>query len=141
MISQPELGKRIVELRKMKGLTQEELIEKCNLSVRTLQRIESGEVTPRNSTIKLIFEALGISPLNYFESTLDENDNEFKNKWYKQLYINFIDLFHLRTHTMKKITILAIFLLVILNTIYLVNRILNTQSKPLPQIQRSTGVK
>ncbi|MGM0473729.1 MAG: helix-turn-helix domain-containing protein [Bacteroidota bacterium] len=39
-MAQPELGKRIAELRKARGLTQEELVEKCNLSVRTLQRIE-----------------------------------------------------------------------------------------------------
>jgi len=40
-MNQPDLGKRIVELRKAKGLTQEELVAKCNLSVRTLQRIEA----------------------------------------------------------------------------------------------------
>lgn len=140
MISQPELGKRIVELRKMKGLTQEELIEKCNLSIRTLQRIESGEVTPRNSTIRLIFEVLEINPAKYFESTLDE-DKEFKTKWYRNLYVNFIDLFHLRTNTVKKLTILTILLLAIIISIYFVNRTLNTQSKPFPQLPRSTGIK
>jgi len=46
MIQQPELGKKIADFRKSKGFTQEELVEKCNLSVRTLQRIEVGEVTP-----------------------------------------------------------------------------------------------
>lgn len=55
---QPELGNKIVELRKKKGLTQEELVEKCKLNVRTLQRIESGEVNPRSYTVKIIFEAL-----------------------------------------------------------------------------------
>jgi transcriptional regulator with XRE-family HTH domain len=57
-MKQPELGKKISELRKAKGLTQEELVEKCNLNVRTIQRIESGEVTPRSYTIKALFEAL-----------------------------------------------------------------------------------
>ncbi len=57
-IKQPELGKKISELRKAKGLTQEELVEKCNLNVRTIQRIEAGEVTPRSYTIKALFEAL-----------------------------------------------------------------------------------
>lgn len=38
-MKQPELGKRISELRKEKGLTQEELVEKCNINVRTIQRI------------------------------------------------------------------------------------------------------
>ena len=54
-MKQPELGLKILELRKNKGLTQEELVEKCNISVRTLQRIESGDVNPRNFTIKTIF--------------------------------------------------------------------------------------
>ena len=58
MMKQPELGKKIVALRKQMGLTQEELVLKCNLNVRTLQRIESGEVNPRSHTIKSIFEAL-----------------------------------------------------------------------------------
>ena len=58
VMKQPELGKKISELRKAKGLTQEELVEKCNLNVRTVQRIESGEVSPRTFTIKAIFEAL-----------------------------------------------------------------------------------
>ncbi|MCS5489833.1 helix-turn-helix domain-containing protein [Algoriphagus limi] len=47
-MKQPELGKKISELRKAKGMTQEELVEKCNLNVRTIQRIEAGEVTPRS---------------------------------------------------------------------------------------------
>jgi transcriptional regulator with XRE-family HTH domain len=58
IMKQPELGKKISELRKAKGLTQEELVEKCNLNVRTIQRIEAGEVTPRTFTIKALFEAL-----------------------------------------------------------------------------------
>ena len=56
---QPELGKRLVELRKEKNLTQEELVEKSHVSVRTIQRIESGEVMPRLSTVKILWEALG----------------------------------------------------------------------------------
>lgn len=41
-MKQPELGKYIAGLRETKGLTQEELVSRCNISVRTLQRIESG---------------------------------------------------------------------------------------------------
>jgi transcriptional regulator with XRE-family HTH domain len=57
-MKQPQLGKKISELRKAKGLTQEELVERCNLNVRTIQRIEAGEVTPRSYTVKALFEAL-----------------------------------------------------------------------------------
>ncbi len=58
IMKQPELGKKIAELRKSQMLTQEELVEKCNISVRTIQRIEAGEVTPRDYTVKTIFGAL-----------------------------------------------------------------------------------
>lgn len=59
MMKQPDLGLKILELRKAKGLTQEELVERCNINVRTIQRIEAGEVTPRSYTIKSIMDALG----------------------------------------------------------------------------------
>lgn len=58
MIKQPALGRKVAELRKAKGLTQEELVEMCNISVRTIQRIETGEVTPRSYTVKTILTAL-----------------------------------------------------------------------------------
>ncbi len=72
---QPELGQKISELRKTKNLTQEELVEACNVSVRTIQRIESGEVTPRTSTIKIILAALG-EDLRSFHKTYHVNGNE-----------------------------------------------------------------
>lgn len=58
-MKQPELGQKILELRKAKGMTQEELVERCNINVRTIQRIEAGEVTPRSFTIKTILDVLG----------------------------------------------------------------------------------
>ena len=57
-MKQPELGIKIAELRKTKGLTQEEVVDKCNISIRTLQRIEAGEVSPRAYTIKTIMGVL-----------------------------------------------------------------------------------
>ena len=57
-MKQPDLGKKITELRLAKGLTQGELAQKCNLSLRTIHRIESAEVTPRSYTVKLIFQCL-----------------------------------------------------------------------------------
>jgi transcriptional regulator with XRE-family HTH domain len=101
MIQQPELGERVIYLRKAKGLTQEELVEKCNLSVRTLQRIEAGEVSPRPKTVKLIFEALEVSFI------ISKDDNRLISKWLRQFYMSFIDLFNLKTNTMKKISILS----------------------------------
>jgi len=49
-MNQPDLGVKITELRQQKGLTQEKLAEYCDVSTRTIQRIESGEVEPRSFT-------------------------------------------------------------------------------------------
>jgi transcriptional regulator with XRE-family HTH domain len=107
MIQQPELGRKISDLRKAKGLTQEELVEKCNINVRTLQRIESGEATPRTYTLRLIFESL--------EYSLDKpkGNKALLLKWLEYFYTCFIDLFNLKTSTMKKISILTLMLSVI----------------------------
>ena len=72
-MKQPELGIRITALRKQKGYTQEELVELCNINVRTLQRIENGEVTPRSYTVKTILSALeyDYESLQEEESTQD----------------------------------------------------------------------
>ncbi|WP_245553412.1 helix-turn-helix domain-containing protein [Echinicola vietnamensis] len=59
-MKQPELGKLIQQHRLSKGMTQEELVERCNINVRTIQRIEAGEVTPRAFTVKTIMEVLQI---------------------------------------------------------------------------------
>ena len=71
-MKQPLLGKKITELRKQKGLTQEELIKRCNVTVRTIQRIESGETTPRIYTIKTILNALGLDYEKVFEREYNE---------------------------------------------------------------------
>jgi len=106
-MKQSELGRKLVELRKAQGLTQEELASKSNVTVRTLQRIEAGMVTPRSYTIKLIFTALDYSSYDFSEH---DSEKRFfahvKNKT-EQLYKWVIDLFNLKTNAMKKISILS----------------------------------
>lgn len=46
-----DTGKLIKELRLKKGMTQEELAAKTEVSSRTIQRIENGEVDPRAYTL------------------------------------------------------------------------------------------
>lgn len=53
-----ELSKKIVLARKKQGLTQDELAVRANVTVRTIQRIESGESIPRAFTIKALAKAL-----------------------------------------------------------------------------------
>ncbi|MGQ7869024.1 helix-turn-helix domain-containing protein [Sunxiuqinia sp. sy24] len=58
---------RIKELRETKGLSQEELSEKTGVSLRTIQRIESGESVPRGSTLRTITSSLDVAP-DYFST-------------------------------------------------------------------------
>jgi uncharacterized Tic20 family protein len=55
------IAKKIIHFRKLKGITQEALAEVTGLNVRTIQRIESGEVDPRLYTLKSIADALGVN--------------------------------------------------------------------------------
>lgn len=115
-MNQPDLGKKIAELRKAKGFTQEELVEKCNLSVRTLQRIESGEVSPRSYTLKVIFAALDY---DFYDSSEVSRSSKFSktgfiiSTWFEQAYEYVIDLFNLKTNKMKKLVILSVPLIAI----------------------------
>lgn len=74
-MQQPELGSRLTALRKEKNLTQEELVEKSHVSVRTIQRIEAGEVLPRLSTVKILLTALGQNPDSFFNQPQQVMEN------------------------------------------------------------------
>jgi transcriptional regulator with XRE-family HTH domain len=67
-MQQPELGIKLTALRKERNLTQEELVDKSRVSVRTIQRIEAGEVLPRMSTVKILLDALGVSYESFTKS-------------------------------------------------------------------------
>ncbi len=94
-MKQPELGKKILALRKQKGFTQEELVEQCNINVRTIQRIEAGDVSPRSYTIKAILDVLGfdyseVLEEKYKSGKLDNILGINKDKLQKQLFTAFI---------------------------------------------------
>lgn len=54
------LAQKIVQSRKMQGLSQEELSNRANISLRTLQRIEKAETEPRGHTLRAIAEVLEV---------------------------------------------------------------------------------
>jgi len=56
-----EIGKKIREIRKQKGLSQEELAESAKVNLRTIQRIENNESEPRGKTLNLICDVLDIN--------------------------------------------------------------------------------
>lgn len=79
---QPDLGIKVAALRQQKGLTQEQLAEMCEVSPRTIQRIESGEVDPRTYTLRCLGTAL--------EFDFGEEDATNENLWLAVLHISSI---------------------------------------------------
>jgi transcriptional regulator with XRE-family HTH domain len=67
-----ETGKLIKDLRLKKGMTQEELADKTEVSARTIQRIENGEVDPRAYTLQMIARALEVDYSLFTENEPDE---------------------------------------------------------------------
>lgn len=106
-MKQPDLGIKIAELRKSKGLTQEELVDRCNISVRTLQRIEAGEVTPRVYTIKTIMGALDYD----FGKVYGDGENRFDALiiWLKKLLLIDIDPNSSSDYAIRQLNIALIF--------------------------------
>jgi uncharacterized Tic20 family protein/DNA-binding Xre family transcriptional regulator len=81
-MNQPGLGLKVVELRQQKGLTQEQLAERCEVSTRTIQRIESGEVDPRAYTLHCLGETL--------EFDFGEQNTGNENFWLAILHLSSI---------------------------------------------------
>jgi uncharacterized Tic20 family protein/DNA-binding Xre family transcriptional regulator len=79
-MKQPDLGLKVAELRQQNGLTQEKLAEMCEVSSRTIQRIESGEVDPRAYTLQCLNAALE------FDFGVENTANE--NLWLAILHLS-----------------------------------------------------
>lgn len=108
---------KLIETRNAKDLTQEELALRCNVTARTIQRVESGQVHLRKHAIKVISDALG---LDFFDSAVVPNNHSIN--WYIK------DLFNLKTQKMKKISILSSSMLVLVLTASLVVSKIQAQS-------------
>lgn len=79
-MNQPDLGLKISELRQLKNLTQEQLAEQCEVSTRTIQRIESGEVDPRAYTLQRLSEALSYD--------FEDHNPASENLWLTMLHLS-----------------------------------------------------
>jgi transcriptional regulator with XRE-family HTH domain len=55
------VARLIKEGRAAKGYTQQELSDRAGISLRSVQRIENGEVLPRLYTVRILAEQLGFS--------------------------------------------------------------------------------
>ncbi|WP_084625579.1 serine hydrolase [Salinimicrobium xinjiangense] len=75
-----KLAENLVYQRKLKGLTQKELSDRTNVTVRTIQRIEKGETDPHLQTVKLLAAALEmeVDELLVLE---DPKEESIQKKW------------------------------------------------------------
>ena len=149
MISQPELGKQLLLKRREKGMTQHELREKCHVSVRTIQRIESGAVTPRVSTIRILLEALEVDPKDWLgaggpdtsmikgikdllliESSEETMKTVFSSAWISGivfLFVNFLEISMEATMNIESSPISFIGTMIVVKVIQVISFILFTR--------------
>ena len=81
-MKQPDLGLKVAELRDQKNITQEKLAELCEVSTRTIQRIESGEVDPRKFTLDMLS--------NILEFDFGEDNTQNEAVWLVMIHLSSI---------------------------------------------------
>ncbi len=69
-----EVGKRIMNLRKQYGYTQNALAEKAGVSQTHLRRVELGQADITVSHLELLCDAMSISLKEFFDDGADENE-------------------------------------------------------------------
>lgn len=76
-----EIGNKIKELRVMKGLTQEELADRCELSKGFISQVERNLTSPSIATLVDILQCLGTDLKDFFSDSVD-NQVVFKTTDY-----------------------------------------------------------
>lgn len=89
------MGNRLQLLRKQKGLSQEALADDSGLSVRTIQRIETGVSTPRVYTLKVLADALGVSVGELTDVAAKEKDKSEDYRFLQQMNLSILSLLFL----------------------------------------------
>lgn len=70
------LAKRLKEIRAEKGISQEELAYRSELTLSQIARIETTKTNPTISTLFKIIRTLEISPSDLFNFELSKNSKE-----------------------------------------------------------------
>ena len=73
-------GKLIAKLRKKKGLTQQQLADKLNLSNKTISKWESGSGSPDISNLLVLAEALDVSVDELLKGELNKLESAIVTK-------------------------------------------------------------
>ena len=82
------LGKRIRELRKQKGLSQEKLSELVNVDPTTISNIENGKNYPSLSNLENILHILGKSFVDVFDFEHKNNTENLITQINKKMHEN-----------------------------------------------------
>lgn len=77
-----EIGNRLKELRIQKGLTQEELADRCELSKGFISQLERDLTSPSIATLVDILQCLGTDLQEFFSETLQEEQIVFHDADY-----------------------------------------------------------
>lgn len=70
------LGKRIKEFRKIRGLTQKQLAEKLGVTTITIQNYENNRREPNIKTLNKIIDVLGIKITDLIDDTIPFNERK-----------------------------------------------------------------
>ena len=96
-----ELSKRIKELRLKRGMSQDQLADVSGLSLRTIQRVESGDNIPRGDTLSRLATALQVTTeeiidLQNFEdnhaNSAGKQSKNFFDDWKKPVFYYFLSI-------------------------------------------------
>lgn len=74
-MTQNEIAKRVIEERVRRGMSQEDLAGESLLSLRTIQRIEGGQTSPRGDTLKRLATVLKVPVEDLIDWDLQEDVN------------------------------------------------------------------
>ena len=74
------LGRRIKEIRTLKGFTQERLSELTDIGASSLSKIESGYFHPTDENLEKICNALDVEPYQLYMANHLKNAKELKSE-------------------------------------------------------------
>ncbi len=80
-----EIGNKIKELRNQKGLTQEELADRCELSKGFISQLENDLTSPSIATLVDILQCLGTSLKDFFDDGEDEQIVFTKDDFFEKI--------------------------------------------------------
>lgn len=79
------LGKRIKEIRKKRGYTQEKLAELANIEIPSLSNIENAKNYPNSETLEKLCNALSLAPYELFMFDYYKSHQDILEEMYQKM--------------------------------------------------------